>query len=141
MLIDLSIFIDLFNWGTVHHDFGPLWVGGMATEYLPPFKSQPPTQPQNNPIFNIISWVLLYNMILQSNPTDSLCKISQLFTLTPDFDQTLELMFLENTHLCTDWNYYKAQLQLQLKPSWKLELALLFNSPTTLATAKVVKPM
>ena len=28
MLIDLSIFIDLFNEGIVHPDFGPLWGGG-----------------------------------------------------------------------------------------------------------------
>ena len=28
LLIDLSIFMDSFNLGTVHHDFGSSWGGG-----------------------------------------------------------------------------------------------------------------
>ena len=33
LLKDLPIFIDLFNLGTVHHDFGPLWGGGERKEH------------------------------------------------------------------------------------------------------------
>ena len=32
LLINLSILIDLFNLGTMHIDFGPLWGGGRGPE-------------------------------------------------------------------------------------------------------------